>query len=375
MLHNLSSMQRAGAVLLLALWPTSFALTAQTTQPVIPASPTLARVIAKEAALRCFATTKSPVFADILREGDVVVVGPAAGEFRTVTLPLGPTGYVAKKYSTEPKDGLVATSGSDVAFRYRVPKGVEAPVQQLPKDATLHLLGDEGDWWRVRSPGSSAYVLESEVQILAGEPAAAEAALRATEGRRQREWQDAVATFAQAAAARRAVQERKTQVDGLMTRFRAETVKPAEQQEYAALLAEARTLAPALPADSDEATRLALLIDSIQKQMTVVEAMVALKKEAPVVEIQPTGKAPEPDALERFEAIGWLRPRKGPGAQYQIEKGGRVLYLVDCRSGRYDLGMFVDTEVGVIGTADRPQRESIRVLEAQKIEVISARPR
>ena len=64
--------------------------------------PLYGRVTAKEAAVRCFASQRSPVYEDILREGDVVMVGEATGEFRKVIMPLGVVGYVHRDFATTP---------------------------------------------------------------------------------------------------------------------------------------------------------------------------------------------------------------------------------------------------------------------------------
>jgi len=82
-----------------------------------------------------------------------------------------------------------------------------------------------------------------------------------------------------------------------------------------------------------------------------------------------------PDSLGgRATAVGWLRARRGnPG--WEVEKGGVVLYLVGCASGRYDLSVFEGSEIAISGSADRPGRDSVRVLEAQNIEVIAPKAR
>ena len=74
------------------------------------------------------------------------------------------------------------------------------------------------------------------------------------------------------------------------------------------------------------------------------------------------------------QAVGFLRWEKGlvgPG-KFVVEKGGRRLYIVTCDSGRYELGVFVDCEVGLIGSRRRPATESLRVLDVEKLEVLSS---
>lgn len=336
----------------------------------------LARVIAKKINPLLFAGPKSPNYVDELVEGDVVVVvGPATGEYRQVVLPLGPTGYVSKKYCTEPSQGLVKTIGTNVSYRYRVPKAVEVPVDRLPKDADLHVLGEDGEWWIVRSPSTPAYVASKDLTILPGEPAAAEAALKATEQRRQGEWSEAAAKFAKAQEEAKATSERRTKLDALQRRIADETKKATESQQYDQLKKELDELAAALPASSDEAVRATLLQKEIQKQVAVLE-VVKIKNEPPV-KVTPSEdiRRDVPDTLgSRVNAIGWLRARRGNPA-WEIEKGGVVLYLVACTTGRYDLTMFEGSEIAIVGNVDRPTRDSVRVLDAQGIEVIAPRRR
>ncbi len=78
------------------------------------------------------------------------------------------------------------------------------------------------------------------------------------------------------------------------------------------------------------------------------------------------------DELGRFQAIGWLRYERrlvGPGTFY-LEKGGRRLNVVTCSTNRYDLALFVDREVGLIGPRRRPATETLSQLDVEKLEVL-----
>jgi hypothetical protein len=46
------------------------------------------------------------------------------------------------------------------------------------------------------------------------------------------------------------------------------------------------------------------------------------------------------------------------------------LFLVQCSNGRYDLSMFVDKEVGLVGPSRRPASDSLRLLDIEKIEIL-----
>ena len=114
----------------------------------------------------------------------------------------------------------------------------------------------------------------------------------------------------------------------------------------------------------------------IGTQQWVVEATIVRDEQPkPVEGLTQMAPAVVPDALDRFQAIGFLRWVKGlTGAgRYVVEKGGKQLFEVNCQSGRYDLSLFVDCELGLIGASRRPNFESLRVLDVEKIEVLAAR--
>jgi hypothetical protein len=348
---------------------------AQESRPDQPA-PTPARITAKQAAVRCYATARSPLFLDTLEEGDVVQVGPAAGGFRPVILPLGPTGFVSKRYSTEPAEGLVKSKGKEVSFRYRVPKSAEVPVDRLADGVALHVLGEEADWWKVRSPATVAYVDEKDVAVLAGgDIAAAEAALKKTAERRQGEWTAALGAYESARVAAVAAAERKTKLDEIQQRFAGERSKPVEAQDYAPLQSDLAALEPTLPAGSDDLARCEIMKKELSRQAAVAEVL-RHQGDQPVRQaLNPEVRTPVDLLGQRATAIGWLRQRGGSGPGFAIERGGVVQFLVGCSSGRYDLTAFVGNELAISGSTDRPSRESIRVLDATKIEVLEPKSR
>ena len=51
-------------------------------------------------------------------------------------------------------------------------------------------------------------------------------------------------------------------------------------------------------------------------------------------------------------------------------KGGKLMYVVTCSSGRYDLRMFDGVEVGIRGGKSRPSVDSVRELDVLKLEVL-----
>src|SRR5262245_16827285 len=96
------------------------------------AAPKLGRVVADSVALRCWPgnVAAPPVYEDVLPKDHIVSLGRSENGFRAVIVPLGPIGYVSRKYAVASPEGKVTTKGAKVAFRYR-PRTTEAPVTQL----------------------------------------------------------------------------------------------------------------------------------------------------------------------------------------------------------------------------------------------------
>jgi hypothetical protein len=337
--------------------------------------PKLARVVADQAKLRCWPSevASPPVFEDALAKDQVVAVGRAEGGFRAVLLPLGPVGYVSKKFADEPKDGKVRCKGRNVSFRYR-PKTGEAPVAQLPDGSELWVLGEQDDWWRVRGEMVEAWLPEGEIQL--GDPADAAlqtgfAALRTQQHAEVQARIDAIA-----AAAQKTAQDQAdlAAVQLVADAFAKELEKPVAEQQFAPISQTLDKLEPTLAAESPARASIASLRTRIQTQSWIVEAT-AVRDSKPVpVAGAPTAEVPK-DSLERFQSIGWLRYENrivGLG-EFYIEKGDRRQYVLSCSSGRYDLSLFVDREVGVIGPRRRPATESLAVLDVERIEVLGGR--
>ena len=79
-----------------------------------------AKITSPDVQPRCFAGPRSPVYDDVLTEGSVVKVGEVVGEYRRLLLPLGVTGYVHKKFTTEPQEGLVGSEDEAVVGYFLV---------------------------------------------------------------------------------------------------------------------------------------------------------------------------------------------------------------------------------------------------------------
>ncbi len=342
-----------------------------------PAEPAISYAkVLNEVQARCFAGPKSPSYDDLLPADTVVQVGEKVGDYRRLLLPLGATGYVHKKFSSEPVDGVVLTTGSNVSFRYRA-KSSEVPAMVLPKGTELMLMADAGDWWKVRHAGAPAYVADADVVVFDTQTQALVDGYREFDAQRRAEWRTAVEERAAAAAAaeRRAAQE--LELDGFVQRFDGEQQKPTAEQTYGPLLADVKALAASLDDDGPLALRARTLVGEIERQELVVRALNAVVEPLPTrdeaAEILPP-KVEDP--RDEFDAIGWLRLHRSvrSGDYFTLEKGGKLMFVVTCSSGRYDLSMYDGFELGLRGGKARPSGDRVRELDVLEIRVLG-RPR
>lgn len=339
-------------------------------QQPAPAAVTYGRIVVDQAPLRCWsgAVAQPPVFEESLTKDQVVVVGRSENGFRAVQLPLGPIGFVSRKLTEATPDGRVKTKGTKVSFRYR-PRSSEAPVAQLDNGTELHVVGEQDDWYRVRVPGVEAWVAEAEVQVAdAADPAPAKAY---AELQQKQEAEVKARLDAIAALVARAAQDQAdlAAVQVVSDAFAAEMKKPLGEQQYEPLHETLEKLKATLAAGSAGLPAIEALKKRIDTQRWIAEATAVRDSKPPVVEGPPPEKK---DQLERFQSIGWLRYERrlaGPGVYY-LEKGGQRQYVLSCNTGRYDLGLFVDCEVGVIGPRRRPVTESLSVLDIERLEVL-----
>lgn len=343
---------------------------AVTQQPAQQPAPQLGRIVVEKATLRCWPGTavEPPMFEDVLAKDQVVGVGKSENGFRAIVLPLGPIGYVSRKFTEANADGIVKTKGSKVAFRYR-PRSSEAPVTTLPEGTVLHVVAEQPDWYRVRVPAIDAWVAEAEVQV--GDQADAALSTAYAELRTKQEG-EVKARLDQIAAAKKQEEQNKLDLAAVRTvqeAFTTEMTKPVTEQKYDAIAESLEKIAATLAAESAAKSAVEDLKKRIETQRWVAEATV-LRDEKPTPAAVPP--AEPKDRNDRFTSIGWLRYERrlgGPGVYY-LEKGGRRQYLVSCNTGRYDLALFVDREVGVAGPRRRPAAESLSILDAERLEVL-----
>jgi SH3-like domain-containing protein len=334
-------------------------------------APKLGRVVADSVALRCWpgSVAAPPVFEDVLQKDQAVALGRSDNGFRAVIVPLGPIGYVSRKYATASAEGKVTTKGAKVAFRYR-PRTTEAPVTQLTDGTELFVVGEQEDWYRVRVPGVEAWVAEAEVQVGTdgdAELAAGYAAWKTRQEAEVKQRLDQIA-MAQKLEAQNKIDLAAVQV--VQDAFTAELQKPTVEQKFDPLNEAIAKLEATLAPESAGKAAIESLKKRITTQRWIAEATIVRdSKPVPVVDATPP---PKKDPNEKFQSIGWLRYERrlaGPGIYY-LEKGGQRQYLVSCNTGRYDLALFVDREIGVQGPRRRPVTETMTVLDIERLEVL-----
>lgn len=346
--------------------------TAPTDKPQ-DAAPVYGRIVAESAPLRCWASAVAtpPAYEDVLKKGQVARLGRSENGFREVMLPLGPMGYVSKRFTQAGDDGVVVTKGTKVAFRYR-PRTSEAPVAQMPDATQLHVVALEDGWYKARIQGVEAWVAESEVQVVPSDPSVV-----AASGELRKLMQAAVQDRLDAIAAEQKQKEQDhidlEAVKVVEMAFLKEMAKPIDEQQLEPLQKTLAKVVGDLESNGVARTACAALQKRLETQQWIVEATAA-RNEKPPVNTAPPAKPVAKDRLERFESIGWLRYESrlaGPGVYY-IEKGGRRQHLLSCNTGRFDLSLFVGREVGVIGPRRRPIAALLSVLDVERIEVLGA---
>ena len=336
-------------------------------------APVFAKVIREGVRLRCWTgdVATPPVFEDVLEKGQVIKLGELENGFRSVLLPLGPVGYVSKRFAAQAADGSVRTTGAKVAFRYR-PRTSEAPVDQLPKGTVVAVLAEQDDWFQVRAAGVKAWIAGADVEEVSSDPenvTAYEAFVAATRAAPQARL-DAIAAAAKQRELDRIDMEAVRVVESA---FLAEMKRPAASQQFKGLLEALTKVEAGLQVNGSARTSAAALRKRIEAQQWVNEARVVVAEPQPKSD-QPGRSTTPQDRLERFEAIGWLRYQSRltePGVYY-LEKGGRRQYLLSCNTGRFDLSLFVDREVGVIGPRRTPLGAKLSTLDVERLEVLGS---
>ncbi|MBZ0151375.1 MAG: SH3 domain-containing protein, partial [Planctomycetes bacterium] len=339
------------------------------------ATPVYGRVLVDAVKLRCWPgnAAEPPVFEDTLSKDQIVLLGRSENGFRAVVLPLGPIGYVNTRFTSEAEDGKVTTKGTKVAFRYR-PRTSEAPVTQLATGTELHVVGTQEDWLRVRVAGVEAWVLDNEVQVADAADPAVLAGYEAWQQQQRGEVQARLDAIAKQRQQEQADAADLAAVKVVEDAFVAELQKLPADQKFAPIEAALSKLSATLAEASAARSAVASLEKRITTQKWLVEAAVVIESKPPQAEPAPAVKR---DELRRFVGIGWLRyeSRLGQPGVFFLEKGGQRLHIITCNTGRYDLSLFIDREVGATGPRRHPPTESLSVLDVERLEVLGVASR
>lgn len=337
------------------------------------AAPVYGKVLGERVQLRCWPAevASPPMFEDVLLKDQIVRLGAAEEGFRSVVLPLGPIGYVSKRFTEQADDGTVTTTGSRVAFRYR-PRTSEAPVEQLPKGTRVHVIAEQEDWYQVRAAGVKAWISNGDVEVVSSDPehvAAYEAFIAETNKAPQARL-DAIVAAAKQRELDRIDMEAVKVVEAA---FLKEMQKPDPEQRFDGLVKALTKVESGLQEKGAARSAASALRKRIETQKLVQEAVALIEETPPEIELPPRTEQPK-DRLERFEAIGWLRYRSrlGEPGYYYLEKGGRRQFLLSCNTGRFDLALFVGREVGVIGPRRSPLGATLSTLDVERLEVLGS---
>jgi len=342
------------------------------------AAPRYARVLGKEVRILCFASQRSPTFEDVLREGDVVMVGEETGEFVKVVMPLGVVGYVHRDFTTPPVNGVISTTRPRVSFRYR-PKAGEAPTQLLEKGTPLRYLGTEESWWKVRMVPEAAWLPIKEVQVFAE---ASPTLVKSHDALRQlhaEQCAQAAAAFAKADAETKLQEAQVLKLQELRTEVKeaADLLDEDQLQKLSELEKSVEELQKELKQESPAAISADLLAAHVKSQRLTVSARLLLKEQPkPAHDVAPGPRLAGTVPFTRFAVTGWLRFERDAAGhrRCRLEKGKKAIAYITCTSGRYDLHLFDGIEVGVRGSRTSGVELIAPVIDAVRLEVLSVSP-
>ncbi|MCA8972277.1 MAG: hypothetical protein KDC95_20995, partial [Planctomycetes bacterium] len=271
------------------------------------------------------------------------------------------------------------------------------------------ILGNEGDWVKVVAPPVARAWIESGttkvaatlscdaktlddsralLRVLGAHPSLAKrlesrlAALEATYAKQQK--------AAEEAAMRTATKnELEAAITTLANDF--DAVRGAEGVTVAALdaLAKRATDLKELAAskgidDANTQMRIDGLVSGIDRKKILVEAKEILAKPEPGPTVNASGtndsktgpsEADVATAKRRtWTRVGWIEYRPGSSdyRPYRLMKGGQTIAYLDCPTGRYDLSDFVGREVGLIGELQRADAAELRVLDIERLVILSS---
>jgi hypothetical protein len=333
--------------------------------------------------VRCYPAETGLAFDKLLAKDEKVLVRGIdfSGRYHDVEVLTGLPGFVAAKYVQLVEPGKGKTTGANVSLRVR-PRGSEPPAATLTQGIELRLLQKEGDWWRVQAPVAVQAFVEATELSLAGKPAEHEKDLAALRGQGEKTWTDAVAVEKGRLARDEKGQVAAQKIQECAARFEHEKTRPVAEQDLGGVVVSLQAVlddaAKEGIADSPTIASGRTLLEEVRRRRVIQDAYAAARAVPPKANIPltpPPLKIAERDPLSRFDGIGHLvyRPTPEGAAEYQLVKGGQLLFYVTCSSGKYELQTFNNRELGMRGSANRPEGARVRVLDVSHIEVIGNR--
>ena len=266
------------------------------------AAPVYGKVLGESVQLRCWPAEVAapPMFEDVLKKGQIVRLGTSEEGFRGVILPLGPIGYVSKRFTAQADDGTVTTTGTRVAFRYR-PRTSEAPVEQLAKGTEVHVLAEQDGWYQVRAEGVQAWISNGDIEVVSSDPENV-AAYEAFGVETKKAPQARLAAIAAAAKQRELDRIDMEAVKVVESAFIKEMKKPDQEQSFDGLVKALTKVESGLQEKGAARSAAASLRKRIETQKLVQESIALIEETPPEIEQPPRVEQPK-DRLERFEAI------------------------------------------------------------------------
>ena len=360
------------------------------------------RAVDAGARVRNIYDAQGVVVLEVPPQGLLAVHGERSG-WLEVEAPGGFSVWVFGEYLvTTPDTGTLQVKGNDIRMRPMPSSGPESlPLRQLlgsgdklrtigRKDASKPLAEDWVNVWS--PPGTHAWVAANETRALAAGEDGAALWSKSVVDARQGSTREAAAptttktsdgkpdgkevTTALADAEAALARERKVEAGGGVPNY------AAAREGYEKVLAAAPTGSSADVARDriglckayEEAYSLR---NTLQQQRAALEA--TLKKRD-----EDMARAAKRGVFDgRYDVRGWVEKRMLPGDDipiYIVRWAGDQTAEVVCTTGRYDLALFVDYEIGINGRELRgpisgptPQLTRPRELDISRIEVISGR--
>lgn len=296
------------------------------------------------------------------KKGDHVIVVEEKLDWCRIVAPSGVKCWVHKKFvAREGKTGTVNADRVNIRSHENT-SNTSYVLGQLPKGASLTILEEKGDFFRVTPPEGTAYAwVAKEFLKNLGSYEAAKAQVEAE-------------TAAKKAAAANATATVKRFEDA-QSQERMIDAQPLDMQDFSGVIASYRAVAAEKAAGDLCAKAEARLKDLVPRQQALDEyhhTLVAMRK-AEAQHAQQVAELTAPPET-KYLAIGTVdsfgKLINSPGASHKLIKGGNVLFFL--KSDQFDLNKYLNRLVGIQGViSDAPAGyEGNRIVTVTSIEVL-----